>query len=29
LLDMRYLKDWSEKLGLGEMLQKAIDEAHK
>jgi len=29
LLDMRYLKDWSEKLGLGEMLQKAIDEAHE
>jgi len=28
-LDMRYLENCSEKLGLGEILQKAIDETHK
>jgi hypothetical protein len=29
LLDMRYLRSYSEKLGLAEILQKAVDEAHK
>jgi len=28
-LDMKYLSTCSEKLGLGDILQKAIDEAHK
>jgi len=28
-LDMNYLRDCSEKLGLGDVLQKAIDEAYK
>lgn len=28
-LDMRYLRNSSKELGLGEILQKAIDEAHK
>lgn len=28
-LDMRYLRTCSERLGLGEVLQKAVDEAHE
>ena len=28
-LNLDYLKDWSEKLGLTELLQKALDEVRE